>query len=204
MYLRQRQSATVSLTENSGRTLLEINFDTDSIHIGRLRGYDFFGDGSFYLIDTPGHAVGHLGALARTTINPDTFIFMGGDLCHHSGEVTPSKKLHIPQEVSISSAGLALPCPGTVYENLQIKRQRAPDEPFFEPAMGLDIPRAIDTIQKAQDADGDSNVWFVYAHDPSLYGVVDFIPHSARAWKKNWRDRTLWSFLRDFEKAIRA
>ena len=42
---------------------------------------DFFGDGSFYIIDTPGHMKGHLGSLART--GPEEFVFMGGDCCHH-------------------------------------------------------------------------------------------------------------------------
>lgn len=191
------------LTGSSGRILREIDFEKDSVQIGRFRGHDFFGDGSFYLIDTPGHAVGHLGALARTTTNPDTFIFMGGDLCHHSGEIRPSPNLRIPQEIPITSAGSVLPCPGSAFEGLQIQRQKAPDEPFFEPAMGLDIPLTIDTIRRAQDADAESNVWFVYAHDPSLYGVVDFFPWFANDWMaKGWRERTLWAFLRDFEGAV--
>lgn len=95
-----------------------------------------------------------------------------------------------------------LPCPGSTFEDLQIRRQRKPDEPFFELAMGLNIPLTIDTIKRAQDADAESNVWFGYAHDPSMYGVVDFFPGSANDWmEKGWRERTLWAFLRDFEGA---
>lgn len=96
-----------------------------------------------------------------------------------------------------------LPCPGAVYEDLQISRHRDPDEPFFEPATGLDIPQAIETIKKAQHADQDENVWLIYAHDPSLSGVVDLFPLYANGWKeKNWREQTLWAFLRDFEGAV--
>lgn len=128
---------------------------------------------------------------------------MGGDLCHHSGEIRPSEHLRIPHETSTLSAGSAMPCPGTAFEDLQVRRQRAPDEPFFEPAIGLDLPMTMDTIKRAQDADAENHVWFVYAHDPSLYGVVDFFPCSANDWKKkNWRDQTLWAFLRDFDGAI--
>lgn len=181
----------------------EIDFEKESVQLGRFRGFDFFGDGSFYVLDTPGHAVGHLAGLAQTTADPDTFIFMGGDLCHHSGEIRPSKHLRIPKEVTIATPQAALPCPGAIYEKLQIQRQRAPDEPFFEPTMGLDIPETIETIKKTQDADKEDNVWFIYAHDPKLHGVVDLFPQSANDWKvRNWRDETLWAFLQDFEAAV--
>lgn len=43
--------------------------------------HDFFGDGSFYLVDAPGHMPGHLGAIAHT--DDDEWVFMGGDCCHH-------------------------------------------------------------------------------------------------------------------------
>ena len=41
----------------SGRELKEISFDGSTI-IGAFQAYDYFGDGSFYLLDVPGHAVG--------------------------------------------------------------------------------------------------------------------------------------------------
>ncbi len=42
----------------SGREILEL---TDFVGlVGGLEAYDYFGDGSFYLLSTPGHAVGHL------------------------------------------------------------------------------------------------------------------------------------------------
>jgi glyoxylase-like metal-dependent hydrolase (beta-lactamase superfamily II) len=63
------------------REFVEITFQ-DGFKLGQFRAFDYFGDGSFYLLDAPGHAVGHLCGLARTT--PDTFVFMGGDICHHN------------------------------------------------------------------------------------------------------------------------
>jgi glyoxylase-like metal-dependent hydrolase (beta-lactamase superfamily II) len=70
------------------RELREIDFESESdgLRIGKFRAFDFYGDGSFYLLDTPGHAIGHLCALARTTANPPTFMFLGGDIAHHAGE----------------------------------------------------------------------------------------------------------------------
>lgn len=187
------------MLDESGRNLREIDF-RDSVKVGQFQGYDFFGDGSFYIIDSPGHAVGHLGALARTTTNPDTFIFMGGDLCHHSGEIRPSKHMRIPQNIHLSSTiPKSLPCPGAlVYQELLIERTGSIEKPFFRPNMGLDIKQAMDTIEKAQEADAETNVWFIYAHDPSLLGNVDLFPLSANEWKKrNWREKTLWNFLQD-------
>jgi glyoxylase-like metal-dependent hydrolase (beta-lactamase superfamily II) len=43
--------------------------------------HDYFGDGSFYLVDAPGHMPGHLAAIAHT--DDDEWVFMGGDCCHH-------------------------------------------------------------------------------------------------------------------------
>ncbi len=52
---------------------------------------DFFGDGSLYLVDAPGHIPGHMSALAR--VAPGVSIFLGGDLCHHREAYEPGNKL---------------------------------------------------------------------------------------------------------------
>ncbi|KIY03329.1 uncharacterized protein Z520_00020 [Fonsecaea multimorphosa CBS 102226] len=44
-------------------------------------GVDIFGDGSFFVLDAPGHMPGHQMALART--GEDEWVAMGGDCCHH-------------------------------------------------------------------------------------------------------------------------
>lgn len=41
---------------------------------------DFFGDGSLYLIDAPGHLQGHTNILART--GPGRWVYLAGDACH--------------------------------------------------------------------------------------------------------------------------
>lgn len=65
--------------ELEGRDVKEIEFADDATRIGGLQSYDYFGDGSFYLLATPGHEVGQLNGLARVTKNPDTFILLGAD-----------------------------------------------------------------------------------------------------------------------------
>lgn len=131
---------------------------------------------------------------------------MGGDLCHHSGEIRPSKHMHLPRGIRPGfKVPPSLSCPGSsVYEQLLVNRTGSKDEPFFRPGMGLDIEQAIDTIKKVQVADARSNIWFVYAHDPSLLGVADLFPLAANDWKKkNWREKTLWTFLEDFDNAVK-
>ncbi|KAI1504555.1 beta-lactamase-like protein [Biscogniauxia marginata] len=41
---------------------------------------DFFGDGSLYVIDTPGHIYGHVNLFARIAENK--YVYLGGDCCH--------------------------------------------------------------------------------------------------------------------------
>jgi glyoxylase-like metal-dependent hydrolase (beta-lactamase superfamily II) len=62
-----------------GRSLREIDFDAEGngLKLGQYKAMDFYGDGSFYLLDTPGHAIGHMCGLARTSADPPEFIFMG-------------------------------------------------------------------------------------------------------------------------------
>lgn len=61
----------------------ELSLETDTwLPMGPFsRAFDYFGDGSFWLLDTPGHMPGHLGGLAHT--GKDEWVFMGGDCCHH-------------------------------------------------------------------------------------------------------------------------
>ncbi|KAI1614118.1 beta-lactamase-like protein [Exophiala viscosa] len=199
-----KQDSPVRESDFAGRDVREISFEgKEVLQFGQLRAVDFFGDGSFYLVDTPGHAVGHLAGLARTT--RDTFIMMGGDLCHHGGEIRPSELLPLPTEIHLSSLkhyqnGI---CPGAAFEAIQKSRSRAPNEPFFEPTMGLDIPLAIRTIKKVQEADAQDDVLFIYAHDTSMRGIVDLFPKPANDWKaKGWREMVYWKFLEDFEGAL--
>ncbi|MBP2328089.1 glyoxylase-like metal-dependent hydrolase (beta-lactamase superfamily II) [Kibdelosporangium banguiense] len=63
---------------NGRPALQELQFTKDPD--GKLEGVnDVFGDGSFYAILTPGHTMGHVSYLARTTTGP---VLMTGDVSH--------------------------------------------------------------------------------------------------------------------------
>jgi glyoxylase-like metal-dependent hydrolase (beta-lactamase superfamily II) len=42
------------------RHVNELNFDNSQLKIGGFQALDFYGDGSIYILNTPGHTIGHL------------------------------------------------------------------------------------------------------------------------------------------------
>lgn len=191
---------------NRGRRLREVEFEgPNATKVWNIRALDYFGDGSFYILDTPGHAIGHLGGLVRTTTNPASFVFLGGDLTHHGGELRPSKYLSLAAaaaHVCAESEGSRQTAQKTL-EDLQTSRGRQVDQAFFDPALTHDFKQALETIAKTQDADAEENVFFVGAHDDTIRGIVDVFPQKANDWQiQGWREKSLWVFLRDFQEAL--
>ena len=78
---------------------LSSSSDEWSIVQGGFHCHDYFGDGSFFLVDTPGHMPGHLGGLART--GQDEWVFFGGDCCHHRALLTGNR----PMSVTVGPGG---------------------------------------------------------------------------------------------------
>lgn len=193
----------------AGRELREISFK-DGLKIGNFAAFDYFGDGSFYLLDSPGHAVGHLCGIARVTTSPDSFILMGGDACHHGGEFRPSKYLPLPAMISPNPLNKSSPqpCPGSLFEHLLPERD--PTKEFYRIArftngtgISHDPDEAERTIEKVQEADCQDNVLVVMAHDDVLLDVVDFFPKYANDFvEKGWQGKGRWAFLKDFREAV--
>jgi len=46
------------------------------------RTLDYFGDGSLYLVDAPGHILGHLNALVRVGTGTNDWVLLAGDTAH--------------------------------------------------------------------------------------------------------------------------
>jgi hypothetical protein len=190
------------------RTLREIDFDSEGkgLRIGKYKAMDFYGDGSFYLLDTPGHAIGHVCGLARTSAEPPEFIFMGGDIAHHGGEFRPTQFLPLPE--SIVPSPLVAPytrqapvCPGAIFEAVHPKKSST--EPFYTPVLkGVhhDGEQTKKTIDELGEFDAQDNVFINIAHDTSLYDVIEFFPKTANGWsQKRWKQEGTWRFLRDFD-----
>ncbi|KAL8724217.1 MAG: hypothetical protein Q9181_006922 [Wetmoreana brouardii] len=118
-------------TDFEGRNIREIKFDNDT-KIGHYPSYDLFGDGSFYILNVPGHAIGHISGLARTT--PDTFVFMGGDVCHFGGSYRPTQYAPLPTTIP---SGIPLdsrfsnPCPCSIFTACHRDPENSRTSPFY-------------------------------------------------------------------------
>ncbi|KAL4966973.1 MBL fold metallo-hydrolase [Aspergillus stella-maris] len=199
----------IPTSDYTGREMIEVDFNGPrSLEIGRMRAHDYFGDGSFYLLDTPGHSVGHLSAVVRTSTNPDTFVILGADAIHETGELRPSQYLPIPETLNL--AHLSNPqqnifCPGHVVHEFQASRGRKSADALFNPTAGYNMADVHSTIGMLQEFDWNENFFFIYAHDGSIKGIVDEFPMPLNDWKeKDWGRLTKWRFLGYYVPCLRS
>ncbi|KAL8646097.1 MAG: hypothetical protein Q9210_006322 [Variospora velana] len=194
-------SSAILDSDTAGRPIHEIDFQK-GLQVGRFPAIDYFNDGSFYLLDAPGHAIGHLCGLARVTSSPDSFVFMGADACHHAGLLRPSEYLPLPCGISPptlpatdedSSSDKASPV-RSLHNN---KNNDNNNQPFFTPSKTA-FPAQTDakeTLRKISELDAQDNVFVVLAHDTSLEGQIDRYPASINGWmEKGVKARTRWLF----------
>lgn len=199
--------STLTNSDIEGRTLIEINQAQFSIQIGGFNAYDFFGDQSFYLLDVPGHAVGHMCGLARTT--EDSFILMGADTCHHNGQYRPSQYVQMPTKVILQRPGFTSEqaCPCAIFQDIHPHLEVFRTEKFYDIRVnedGTSIEANVDqsraSIKNLQLFDAADNVFVMCAHDTSLIGVVDTFPKEANGWMgTNWKMESRWKFLADWD-----
>ncbi|KAK5167049.1 uncharacterized protein LTR77_007778 [Saxophila tyrrhenica] len=203
-------------TDFAGRELQEIDFGGSDITIGRFNAFDYFGDGSFYILDAPGHTIGHINALARTHPSPEPgFVHLGGDSAHHAAEIRPSEYLPLPDSISPSPLPHlhANTCPGHIFTPLlkdgskteHILEWQDPWAEFTEPKFGLiyDEKDLRDTVRKDEELDANRDILTFLAHDWSLKGMVSEFPESLNGWREEgWKGESTWRFLGVFEKAV--
>ncbi|KAF2813780.1 putative N-acyl homoserine lactonase AttM, partial [Mytilinidion resinicola] len=163
-------------TDYTGRTMAEVPFDTP-LKIGPFAAYDFFGDGSFYLLSSPGHAIGHMCALARTTSS--SFVLLGGDCCHEPGEFRPTPYLPLPESFQPSPLTPHEPhsvCPGSLFQALHPSKSAT--EPFFDVLEGVheDLKLTRESIRGLEAFDASDDILVVIAHDDTLAGIMDVFP----------------------------
>lgn len=194
-----------------GRDLIELSFENDKrkTKVDQYQAIDYFGDGSFYLLATPGHTNDHMCGFARTkatgSADSDEFILMGGDVAHHGGEFRPTKYGPIPEKVEPDprrkawSGGFA---PGELFAKTNVLRsgEEKYTRPFFQPRPGFpdNEEQAQWSLDVLEEFDAVDNVLPIFAHDASVLGVVDFFPKSANDWKdKGWKKESHFRFLAD-------
>lgn len=190
-----------------GREVVETDFGDGNLKIGGFKALDYFGDGSFYLLDAPGHAIGHICGLARVTSgsgkDDDTFIFMGGDACHHGGEYKPTEYLPLPKNIDPSPIKGKSVCPGALFE--KVHRDQSATKEFY--VLAKNFPHVYDQAEQCihdlQEFDAADNVFVIIAHDSTLLekeaGIEFFPKGTLNGWReKNLAEKVRWMFLKDF------
>lgn len=202
-------SSPILESDYSGRMLTELN--DFGLTIGGLPAYDYFRDGSLYILSTPGHATGHLSALARTSCETyeggDTFVLMGGDCCHHMSQLRPSYLGALPCSIRYSTnSEISYPYRDNNALWTTICCSEGANSPFAGISDHLngesaasDPAAATASLQMLQQLDKDNgNVFFTVAHDKSLLEVVELFPKWANEWRsRDWAKQARWLFLRD-------
>ncbi|KAK6906026.1 hypothetical protein I203_100007 [Kwoniella mangroviensis CBS 8507] len=136
-------------------------------------GLDWFGDGSFWLIDAPGHCAGHVMALCRVTAQPDTYVLLAGDAAHH-------QNMYLP--IPTSECDLRSPKP--VIDGKVM---------FAE-----DPVQATYVIGQLTRMSIEDNVMVLLAHEKEAIGVVDYFPEDICRWKeKGWKEEKQKNVLED-------
>ncbi|KAJ7717789.1 hypothetical protein B0H16DRAFT_1897812 [Mycena metata] len=204
----------------AGRKLVPIVFDESSLQIGGFKAHDYFGDGSLYLLDVPGHLSGHICALTRVT--PTSFLFLGGDAAHHVGMLRPTAALHrafpVPPALLAStkhSVALTAIAPAAS-ASIDTDTANANAKPFdlaarTTPLLDLaeegyeDAPTARASIALISAFDANPDVLVVLAHDASLLDIVGpAFPAKLDGWKeRGWKERAVWAFLEEGNAAFR-
>lgn len=201
----ERKDAPFHQTDIEGRNLRELTFDNSASKIGPFPAHDYFGDGSFYLLDTPGHTVGHLSGLVRTT--PTTFVFLGADISHFPGMYRPTPYAPLPETIpaeTVLDARLRRPCPCSLFTVCHMASDpvTARTTPFYQvsadPDSCDDREKAQHSIDGLKEFDADENVFVAIAHDPALREVGNFPEATLNDWKaQGWGKKLHWNFLNE-------
>ena len=171
------------------REVRELDFSNAEFNIGGFRAIDYFEDGSFYLLSAPGHCVGHVMGLARTSSSSEDaeWILMAGDACHHVGQLRPSIYVPFPD--------------GPLYAKFKALLPKGVTEPFYRLPEHLHhhIEQARETVAKVQVFDANDRVLVILAHDRNLLGLVVLYPQALNGWReRGWgAEEAKWRFLEE-------
>lgn len=197
------QESPAFLADFEGRAITELDFSGAPLAAG-YRGFDYFGDGSLWILDTPGHAVGHISALVRTDLGK--YIFLGGDICHFGGSFRPTPYLPMPSMLTPKDIGPLRPhepfCPCSKFISCHASPENGRIAPYYRPCSRedswyLDPAAASRSIEQLKALDASDEVLVLIAHDPATIAVLPFFPKGdLNEWHKHdWKQKLRWRFL---------
>ncbi|KAG6843725.1 hypothetical protein H0H93_000275 [Arthromyces matolae] len=142
-----------------------------------------------------------MAGLARVT--PTTFVLLGGDTCHHSGQLRPTEQLHrhhpcpgelVAQARRSVSANYFTPHhdDGTFdLENRKEPMLDVPENTFYE-----DPKTARESLRKLGSFDANDDILVLVAHDASTTNVIEKYPAKLNDWReKGWKEKATWGFV---------
>ncbi|KZO99394.1 hypothetical protein CALVIDRAFT_534374 [Calocera viscosa TUFC12733] len=144
------------------------------------KAFDFFGDGSFWLMQARSimkHCPGHQVALCRVSMSPDTYVLLGGDTCHSRYIYTP-----FPEPAARSDVACwAHPSEGPVGSTKGSH------------TMHVDLDQAYKSIARLTRMEMEDNVMCVVAHETDVayeLGIgVGEMKQGWESWKENgWKE----------------
>ncbi|KAJ7126443.1 beta-lactamase-like protein [Mycena crocata] len=196
--------AALVASDFAGRDVTELDFDASDLTFSGLKAIDYLGDGSLYLLNTPGHHVGHISALARVT--PTTFIALGGDTFHHVGEARPrpefQKNFPCPSELleetksSVSTDYFWSPGSSEGAFDLKSRSQQLLAISDLEVSLHADPVKTQVSVEKFATFDAHPDFFVLIAHDLSLESSIPYFPESLSDWKASGlKEKTVWNFL---------
>ncbi|KAJ6597545.1 beta-lactamase-like protein [Mycena vulgaris] len=196
-------TSTLQASDFAGHNITKLDFSATKLTFSGLKAIDYFGDGSFYLLDTPGHLPGHITALARVT--PTSFVSLGGDTFHHAGQARPRPEFQ-----------KNFPCPAHLLEETKTsistdffwshnshegafdmlsRAQQLLSISDINGSFYADPVASQVSLEKIATFDADPDFFVVTAHDWSLISSLPFFPASINGWKaSHLKERTVWNF----------
>ncbi|KAJ7491214.1 beta-lactamase-like protein [Mycena latifolia] len=204
--------AALQSSDFAGHNVTELDFNGTNLTFSGLPALDYFGDGSFYLLNTPGHLVGHITALARVT--PSSFIVLGADTCHHAGQMRPRPDfqrtypcpahLLAESQTTVSTQYFWSPASRPGSFDMRSRAQPLLSVPDKPNSADSDPVAARVSLDKIAEFDADADFFVVLAHDLSLLNMLPYFPASLSTWRGTGvKDGVLWGFVDEKNPAFR-
>ncbi|KZO99396.1 hypothetical protein CALVIDRAFT_553309 [Calocera viscosa TUFC12733] len=140
--------------------------------VGSFEGWNYFGDGSLWLMRAPGHCPGHQVALCRVSTSPDTYVLLSGDTCH-------SRYIYMPFPTPVARSDVACwvhPSHG------------AAGSSRGSTTMHVHLEEAYKSIAKLTRMEMEDNVICIVAHETEVARELDLrVGDMRQGWEK-WKE----------------
>lgn len=150
------------------------------------RAYDFFGDGSFYLLNSPSHTIAHLCALARV-FNFPILLFPWARMCATILE----RILPVGLSSSLSDTSTFACCqsrkvgvPDRSFQAIQPYKSATKPFHIVQPVLAHDEVWAAWIVNGMAESDADDNFFVVTVHDEDMLTLADFLPKEPEDWRE--------------------